>query len=78
MEQMTNAEAFQFWVVGFCIAVTVVILTVTALWVTWKRQPGRDEPPKDDPARQVKINQRLAQLAQQTHPDHRDRLRRAS
>lgn len=79
MEPMTNAEAFQYWVVGFCIAVSVVILTVTALWFTWKRRPaGKQRRQELDPIQPCNLQQRLAQLAQPPQTPPADQLKRAS
>ena len=79
MEQMTNAEAFQFWVVGLCIAVSVVILTVTALWFTWKRRPANHRRRQEvDTVQPCNLQERLAQLTQQPQAGNADPIRRAS
>ena len=60
------AESFQLWTLGLCMAVSVVIITLTGVcWMWWKRRTvgENDMPDSDiDPVQQVKIHDRLAQL----------------
>jgi uncharacterized iron-regulated membrane protein len=67
------AESFQLWTLGLCTAVSVVIITLTAVcWMWWKRRPGGDNDMQDndmDPAQRVKVHDRLAQLAMPTVGD---------
>jgi hypothetical protein len=64
------AESFQLWTLGLCMAVSVVILTLTAVcWMWWKRRStgDNDMPESDiDPVQRGKIHDRLAELSTPT------------
>ena len=64
------AESFQLWTVGLCMAVSVVILTLTAVcWMWWKRRSAGENDMQDsdiDPVQRGKIHDRLAQLTTPT------------
>jgi len=67
------AESFQLWTLGLCTAVSVVIITLTAVcWMWWKRQTTGENDAQDndmDPAQRIKVHDRLAQLATPTVDD---------
>ena len=67
------AESFQLWTLGLCTAVSVVIITLTAVcWMWWKRRGAEENDMLDadmDPAQRTKIHDRLAQLGTPTVSD---------
>ena len=60
MSSFTNADAFQLWAIGLCVAVMLVGLTLGAICAyLWKRRPE-----KLDPLRESRVEMRLSKLAE--------------
>jgi hypothetical protein len=54
----TDANAFQLWTIGLCVAVTVVALSLAAIFV----YIAKNRPTKIDPQLQLKMEERLSEL----------------
>jgi hypothetical protein len=62
MSSFTNADAFQLWAIGLCVAVMLVGLSLGAICAyLWRRRPE-----KIDPLQQCRVDERLSQLAETT------------
>ncbi|HTV64781.1 MAG TPA: hypothetical protein VMD98_04205 [Bryocella sp.] len=66
MSFFSNANAFQFWAIGLCMAVTVVALSLAAIFVF----VAKNRPAKIDPLLRHKTEERLSELthAATSHP----------
>lgn len=64
MSSFTNADAFQLWAIGLCVAVTLVGISLGAIIAfLWKRRPE-----KLDALRQSQLETRLSELADTAQP----------
>jgi hypothetical protein len=67
MNWLTNSSAVQLWTIGLCIAVTLIGISLAAIFVFLWREP----PEEEDPLRQSRVEERLTELAKITTPPSR-------
>jgi len=66
---MNGATAVQLWSIGLCVALSLVVISLAAIYIYMrKRQPVYEEPDTD---LQRRITERLAQISTPTPVDAR-------
>jgi membrane protein implicated in regulation of membrane protease activity len=63
MNWFTNASAVQLWTVGLCVALTLVIMSLAAIYAYMRKRQPIEEP---DDLRHQRTMERLAKLTEIT------------